>query len=103
MATADMAGQAWVNHTAPEKYTRQTLELSRQTLQTTADQLLQSPPPEMDTAALHRLLRVSGDRIAQMARFVQSRNAPAVSAQLDTLRAETQTVGQIADRTKAAE
>ena len=98
-----MAAQAWVNHTTPEKYTRQTLVLAHETIETTADQLLASPPAEMDTASLHRLLMASGDRIAQMARFVQSRNAPAVSAQLDTLRAETKTVGQIADRTKAAE
>ncbi|MFN2635587.1 MAG: hypothetical protein ABR585_00975 [Gemmatimonadaceae bacterium] len=95
--TAGMAGQAWVNHTTPEKYTRQTLELSEQTIRQLSDDLLHAPPTGIDTAALDAVLSRSSNRIAQIARLVGARNAPEVVTQLDSLRTDERIVKQFAD------
>jgi hypothetical protein len=103
MSTADMAAQAWVKHTTPEKYTRQTLELSEETIRQTADDLLKSPPPGIDSSALDSLLSRSGGRIAQMARLIEVRNAPDVIRELDSLRIEKSAAKDIADKLEKSE
>jgi hypothetical protein len=100
LATAEMAAQAWVNHTTPEKYTRQTLELAGKNVEQIADELLKSPSPSVDSASLDSLLTQSSGRIHQMARFVTSRNAPEVRVQLDSLRAEETRVRDLGERLK---
>jgi hypothetical protein len=97
VGTAGMAGQAWVNHTTPDKYTRHTLELSEQTIRQTSDDLLRSPPAGIDTAALDTVLSRTSGRIAQMARLVGSRNAPDLAKQLDSLKMDEKIVKQFAD------
>jgi hypothetical protein len=103
MSTADMAAQAWVNHTTPEKYTRQTLQLSEETIRQTADDVLKSPLAGVDTSALDSLLARSSGRIAQMARLVEGRNSPDVIRELDSLRVEKSAVKNIADKLEKAE
>jgi hypothetical protein len=100
LATADMAAQAWLNHTTPEKYTRQTLELTHKTVRETADKLLESPPPGVDSASLDSLLTRSSGRADQMARLVTNRNAPELRIELDSLRVEEKAVHDIAERLK---
>ena len=97
LATAGMAGEAWLRHTTPDKYTRETLQLSHDTLLQLGDQLLESPVPEVDTAVLDSVLTRSRGRVAQMARFVDARNSPAFSRELDSLRADEKIVKQFAD------
>ena len=96
LATAGMAGEAWLRHTTPDNYTRETLELSHETLRQLADQLLQSPVPAVDTARLDSVLTRSRGRVAQMARFVEARNSPALSRELESLRADERIVRQFA-------
>ncbi|HEY0527190.1 MAG TPA: hypothetical protein VGD02_00060 [Gemmatimonadaceae bacterium] len=103
MSTADMAAQAWVNHTTPEKYTRQTLELSEETIRQTTDDVLKSPLAGVDTSALDSLLVRSSGRIAQMARLIEGRNAPDVIRELDSLRVEKSEVKTIADKLEKSE
>jgi hypothetical protein len=103
LATADMAAQAWVNHTTPEKYTRQTLELAQQSVEQIAAELLQSPPSGVDSASLDSLLTRSTRRIDRMARLVTSRNSPEVRIDLDSLRIEENAVHEIAERLKSAQ
>ena len=98
-----MAAQAWVNHTTPEKYTRQTLQLSEETIRQTADALLKSPAAGIDSSSLDSLLTRSGGRIAQMARLIEVRNAPDVIRELDSLRAEKSAVKGIADKLEKSE
>ena len=86
LATAGMAGDAWLRHTTPDRYTRQTLDLSHDTLLQISDDLLKSPPPGIDTASLDSVLTRSRGRIAQMARLVEAKNSPAFVSQLDSLR-----------------
>lgn len=103
MSTADMAAQAWVNHTTPDKYTRQTLELSEQTIQQTADELLKSHPAGVDSAALDSLLTRSSGRIAQMARLIDVRSSPDLIRELDSLRMEKTAVKDLADKLDKSE
>jgi hypothetical protein len=97
LATAGMAGDAWLRHTTPDKYTRQTLELSHDTLLQISDDLLKSPPPGTDTASLDSVLTRSRGRIAQMARLVEAKNSPAFLSQLDSLRVDEKLVKQLSD------
>ena len=97
LATAGMAGDAWLRHTTPDKYTRQTLELSHDTLLQISDDLLKSPLPRIDTASLDSVLTRSRGRIARMAQFVEARNSPAFLSQLDSLRVDQRIVKQFSD------
>lgn len=97
LGTAEMAGEAWLRHTTPDRYTRQTLDDSHDTLRHLADDLRKTSPTGIDTALLRMALAQSQDHIAQMARLVRQRNAPAFSSQLDSLRAERRAVKQLAD------
>ena len=100
LGTAEMAGEAWLRHTTPDKYTRQTLEHSNEALRSIAHDLLEAPPGGIDTASLSRALARNQDHIAQMVRLVRERNAPAFSSQLDSLRADRKVVKQLADDIK---
>ncbi len=101
LATAGMAGDAWLRHTTPDKYTRQTLELSHDTLLQISDDLLKSRPPGTDTASLDSVLTRSRGRIAQMARLVEAKNSPAFLSQLDSLRVDEKLVKQFSDSIKS--
>ena len=96
VSTAGMAGDAWLRHTTPDKYTRQTLELSDQTLLDLGGQLLKSPPPVVDSAMLDSLLTRSRFHIAQMSRLVEEKNAPDFKTQLDSLRLDQKLVKRLA-------
>ncbi|HMG12311.1 MAG TPA: hypothetical protein VK571_03975 [Gemmatimonadaceae bacterium] len=100
LGTAEMAGEAWLRHTTPDKYTRQTLEHSNEALRPIAHDLLEAPPRGIDTALLAVVLAQSQKHIARMARLVRERNAPALSSQLDSLRADQKVVKQLADDIK---
>lgn len=97
LGTAGMAGDAWLRHTTPDAYTRQTLELSHDTLGQLANDLLKSPLPGVDTSSLDSVLTRSRRRVAEMGRLVQDRNSPAFKGQLDSLRIDEKAVKQMAD------
>jgi hypothetical protein len=96
IGTAGMAGDAWLRHTTPDTYSRQTLELSSETLGQISSQLLESPPPAVDTAALDNLLTGSRQRIARMAALIRAKDAPSFARELDSLRANQNTVKALA-------
>lgn len=98
-----MAGDAWLRHTTPDAYTRQTLELSHDTLLQLADDLLKEPLPGIDTASLDSVLTRSRGRVAEMGRLVQDRNSPAFRYQLDSLRVDEKAVKQMADALSSSE
>jgi predicted kinase len=97
LGTAGMAGDAWLRHTTPDRYTRETLELSHDSLLQLADDLLKSPIAGVDTASLDSALTRSRGRIAEMARLVEQKNSPAFTIQLALLKADEGIVKQIAD------
>lgn len=103
LGTAGMAGDAWLRHTTPDAYTRQTLELSHDTLLQLADDLLKEPLPGIDTASLDSVLTRSRGRVAEMGRLVQDRNSPAFRYQLDSLRVDEKAVKQMADALSSSE
>src|SRR4051794_19368006 len=98
IATAGMAGDAWLRHSTPDRYTRQTLELSHQTLLQLGDEILKTPVPGVDSASLDSLLTRSRGRVAEMARLVEQKDSPAFKGQLDSLRADERLVKQLSDR-----
>jgi hypothetical protein len=101
IGTAGMAGDAWLRHTTPDTYTRQTLELSSETLGQISKDLLESPPAMVDTAALHRVLTETSKRITRMAALISAKDAPDFARQLDSLRTDQKTVKALADSIEA--
>ena len=97
LATAEMVGQGWLRHTTPDKYSRQTLELSRETVLQISSDLLASLPPAVDSAKLDAVLVRSRRRLDQMARLIESKNSPDFRRQLDSLSADKKIVEQISD------
>jgi hypothetical protein len=103
LGTAGMAGDAWLRHTTPDRYTRETLELSHQTLAQVSDDLLKAAPPTIDSASLDSVLTRSRGRVAQMARFVEAKNSPAFAIELDSLRADEKIIKQLADSVESGQ
>jgi hypothetical protein len=97
LATARMAGDAWLRHTTPDKYSRQTLMLSSETLLQVSNDLLASLPPAIDSAALDSVLTRSRGRLDQMARLIEAKNSPDFRHQLDSLRADEKIVKALSD------
>lgn len=95
-----MVGDAWLRHGTPDKYSRQTLELSHQTLLRISDDLLKSPPRSVDSATLDGVLSGGRRHIGRMAQLIAAKNAPDFAHQLDSLRADEKFVKQLADRIK---
>lgn len=86
VSTAKMAGDAWLRRTTPDKYTRQTLELSDQMLLQTGSELLKSRPPTIDSAAFDRALTSTRANIVEMARLVEEKDAGRFRQPWDSLR-----------------
>jgi len=81
-----MAGDAWLRHTTPDKYTSQTLRLSDEMLLQTGSDLLKSHPPSIDSAAFDSALTSTRFNIAEMARFVDAKEADRFRQPWDSLR-----------------
>lgn len=103
LGTAGMAGEAWLRHTTPDKYTRQTLELSHETLIGISSELFESLPAGIDSAALDSALTRSNEHIGLMAKLVEQKNSPDFRSMLDSLYADEKVVKQIADSVEAKE
>jgi hypothetical protein len=97
LATAEMVGEAWLRHTTPDKYSRETLELSHETLLQISSDLLKAPPHAVDSASLDSTLTRSREDVAQMARLIAAKDAPDFARQLDSLRANQKLVKQLSD------
>ena len=101
LGTAGMAARAWLNHATPDKYTRQTLELSHESLISIAGGLFKSLPAGIDSASVDSALTRSTGHIALMAKLVEQKNSPDFRTLLDSLDADEQVVKQIADSVEA--
>jgi hypothetical protein len=97
LATARMVGDTWLRHTTPDKYSRETLELSHEVLLQISRDLLKSPPHSIDSAALDGVLTKSREHVARMARLIAAKDAPDFERQLDSLRADQKVVRQLSD------
>ena len=95
LASAEMVGQAWLRHTTPDKYSRQTLELSHETLLQISSDILKSPPHSVDSAALDSVLTKSRGDVALMARLIRPKDAPDFARQLDSLRADEKIIKRL--------
>ena len=98
IATARMAGDAWLRRTTPDKYTRQTLELSDRMLLQSGTQLLKSPPSSIDSAAFAHVLIRTRFQIKKMARLVEQKAAPEFRQPWDSLRIYEKIVKQASDK-----
>jgi hypothetical protein len=103
LATAGMVGDAWLRHTTPDKYSRQTLELARETLLQLSGDMLKSPPHSIDSATLDGVLTRSRGHVARMARLIEAKDAPDLSRQLDSLRADQKVIRQLSDSIKSGQ
>jgi hypothetical protein len=103
IATASMAGEAWLRHTTPDKYTSQTLDLSHDSLLDISSTLFKSLPSGIDSASLDSVITRSSGHVALMAKLVEQKNAPDFRMLLDSLYSEERVVKQIADSVEARE
>ena len=103
IGTAGMAGNAWLRHTTPDTYTRQTLELSHEKLGQISDDLLKSPPPGRGSASVNAVLARSRKRIARMEALITAKNVPGFARELDSLRADQRLVKRISARIESDE
>ena len=101
IGTAGMAGEAWLRHTTPDKYTRQTLELSNNSLIDINSGLFKSLPAGIDSASLDSALTRSSVHIGLMAKLVEQKNSPDFRTLLDSLYADEKVVKQFADSVEA--
>ena len=97
LATAGMVGDTWLRHTTPDKYSRQTLDLARETLLQLSGDILKSPPHPIDSATLDGVLTRSRGHVARMARLIEEKNAPDFARQLDSLRADRRVIKLLSD------
>jgi hypothetical protein len=98
LGTAEMVGEAWLRRTTPDKYSRETLELSHENLLQISTGLLKSPPSTIDSASLDSVLTRSRGHVAQMARLIEAKDSPDFARQLDSLRSDGKVVKQLSDR-----
>ena len=103
LGTAGLTGEAWLRHTTPDKYTKQTLELSHNSLIDIASGLFKALPAGIDSAAVDSALSRGSGHIALMAKAVEQRNSPELRALLDSLHADEKVVKQLADSVEAKE
>ena len=103
LGPAGMAGRAWLNHTTPDKYTRQTLELSHDSLLEIGNGLFKSLPAGIDSASLDSALTRSREHVALMARLIDQKDSPDFRTLLDSLSADESLVKQLADSIEAKE
>jgi hypothetical protein len=103
IGTAGMVGEAWLRHTTPDKYTRQTLELTNKSLIDIGSGLFKSLPAGIDSASLDSALTRSNEHIGLMAKLVEQKNSPDFRTLLDSLYAEEKLVKEFADSIEAKE
>jgi hypothetical protein len=103
VSTAAMAGEAWLRHTTPDKYSRETLDLADQTILQISSELLKSPPSAIDSSVLDSVITGARRHIAQMSRLVQAKNSPEFSHQLDSLLVDQKIVKQLSDSIEASQ
>ncbi|HJQ10919.1 MAG TPA: hypothetical protein VJ840_07790 [Gemmatimonadaceae bacterium] len=101
LGTAGMAGEAWLRQTTPDKYTAQTLELSRTSLIDIGSGLFKSLPAGIDSASLDSALTRSSEHIGLMAKLVAQKNSPDFRTLLDSLYSDEKLVKQFADSIEA--
>lgn len=101
LGTAGMAAEAWLRHGSPDKYTKQTLELSHDSLLDIGSALFKSLPAGIDSATVNSALTRSSAHIALMAQLVEQKDAPQFRSLLDSLYADERAVRRLADNVDA--
>jgi hypothetical protein len=97
LATEEMVGEGWLRRSTPDKYSRETLELSRETLFQISNDLLAALPPQTDSAMLDSVLVSAHRHVDRMARLITARNSPDFRIQLDSLRADEKLVKALSE------
>ena len=103
IGTAGLTGEAWLRHTTPDKYTRQTLELTNKSLIDISSGLFKSLPAGIDSASLDSALTRSNEHVGLMAKLVEQKNSPDFRTLLDSLYSDERVVKQFADSVEAKE
>jgi hypothetical protein len=101
LGTAGMAGEAWLRHTTPDKYTFHTLELAHNSLIDVNSGLFKSLPPGIDSASLDSALTRSTVHIGLMETLVEQKASPDFRTMLDSLYTDEKVVKQFADSIQA--
>ena len=100
LATAALAGDAWVAHRTPNPFTRNTLREARMSIADQQAVLFSEAVPAVDTAALRASLQRSKNTLATMERLVDVANQPLFTAELAVLKLDAQRVKDMSDALK---
>jgi hypothetical protein len=100
LATATLAGDAWIAHRTPNPFTRNTLREVRMKVADQQTVLFSEAVPAVDTTALRESLQRSKNTLATMERLVDDANQPLFSAELNVLKVDAQRVKDMSDALK---
>jgi len=97
LATASMAGDAWVVHSTPNPFTRNTLRRARLSVSDEQKILFTEAVPPVDTAALRASLDRAKNTLATMETLIDSKEVLQFPAALALLKSDAQRVKQMSD------
>ena len=97
LATATLAGDAWIAHRTPNPFTRNTLRKARMSIADQQTVLFSEAVPAVDTTALRQSLQRSKNTLASMEQLVDVANQPLFTAQLAVLKIDAQRVKDMSD------
>ena len=100
LATATLAGDAWIAHRTPNPFTRNALRDARMNVAQQQAVLFSDAVPAVDTAVLRESLQRSKNTLATMEQLVDVGNQPRFSTALALLKADAERVKDMSDSLK---
>lgn len=97
LATASMAGDAWVVHSTPNPFTRNTLRRARLTVADEQEILFTKAVPPVDTASLRVSLDRAKNTLARMEQLIDAKDAMQFPPALALLKADAERVKKMSD------
>jgi hypothetical protein len=97
LATAKLAGDAWIGHRTPNPFTRNTLRDTRMNIAEQQAVLFEDTVPAVDTAVLRESLRRAKNTLATMEQLVDVANQPRFTSELALLKADADRVKNMSD------
>ncbi|HUQ21064.1 MAG TPA: hypothetical protein VM099_15700 [Gemmatimonadaceae bacterium] len=97
LATASMAGEAWVLHRTPNPFTRNTLRDARMNIAEQQNVLFSEAVPPVDTASLRTTLDHAKDMLATMEKLIAQQDVKSFPAALAFFEQDAKRVKDMSD------
>ena len=103
LATATLAGDAWILHRTPNPFTRNTLRDARMNIAQQQAVLFSEAVPAVDTTVLRESLQRAKTTLATMERLANDANQSVFTTQLALLKADAKRVKDMSDSLKQSQ